>query len=103
MGELKPCPFCGGEAEHDRLTISNLCCIVCSDNDCGAMMVYCEGDEAEAIEAWNTRHERTCRIEVHGLERDRQVSTVSYTCSECRKHIYRDDAYCKHCGARVVG
>lgn len=46
--------------------------------------------------------ERTCRIEVHGLERDRQVGTVSYTCSECGKHIGRDDAYCKYCGAKVV-
>lgn len=47
------------------------------------------------------RHERTCSRVAHGLERDRLVSTVSYTCSECGVHIGRSDNYCPNCGARI--
>ena len=101
MGELKPCPFCGGEAEVlSSIRLNEQTFFAWCDN-CESRGYY-YNTEADAVEAWNTRSERTCRIEVHGLERDRQISTVSYTCSECGKHIYRDDAYCKHCGAKVV-
>lgn len=46
--------------------------------------------------------ERTCRRVTHGLDRDRFVSTVSYTCSECDAHIGRADRHCHSCGAKVV-
>lgn len=52
--ELKPCPFCGGEALANRD-------IVEADEwsiDCGVCSVYVTGaDEAAAIAAWNRRHQ----------------------------------------------
>ena len=58
--KLLPCPFCGGEAETQNtyaIGVWEVFCIVC-----GAHTGYHPGGctEAEAIEAWNTRHEKTC-------------------------------------------
>ena len=54
--ELKPCPFCGGEADihtyEDMLTDKNYTEVVCGY--CG---VGTKGDtQSEAIKAWNTRN-----------------------------------------------
>ena len=46
---------------------------------------------------------RTCQRVTLGLEREREVATVSWVCSECRAHLSRDDRYCSSCGARVEG
>lgn len=98
MSELKPCPFCGGEAE------------VHPSNDWDAkfigatFFVWCDrcesrGDyyntEAEAIEAWNTRAERTCR---------REVESEACICSECGGSLpqWARCNYCPNCGARVI-
>ena len=48
MTELKPCPFCGGEAKLS----SNGKEVVCLG--CEALGPFCD-TEAEAIEAWNRR------------------------------------------------
>lgn len=68
MEELKPCPFCGGEAEigyplryrNDIFTNQATC------SKCGAT-IYGEGIAAngattETKKKWNTRAERTCHI-----------------------------------------
>lgn len=57
--ELKPCPFCGGEAAVRyevpyRSENKSLPCIACSN--CKGVMGYFR-DKAEAIEAWNRRKE----------------------------------------------
>lgn len=116
MSELLPCPFCGGEAS-----------IVDHHNDDGSVSVGCANDtclgfsglgwlyatEAEAIEAWNIRAERTCEPVV-----DSQDGLV---CSECGSSaLVRDWVemhswgggyervrfatydYCPNCGAKVV-
>lgn len=63
MEELKPCPFCGGEAvlkkEYSLFTPYANVIILCSE--CGATINgvvasenYCANDKA--IEAWNRRY-----------------------------------------------
>ena len=49
--ELKPCPFCGGEARRYNGNL-DLCGIVCKK--CGAK-VYGRADKASATRAWNRR------------------------------------------------
>lgn len=34
---------------------------------------------------------------IHGV-RDRDINTISYTCSVCNKHIGIREDYCKNCG-----
>ena len=52
MAELKPCPFCGGEAHTYK---NNLWHVACerAHNGCVTMSAFIT--EAEAVEAWNTR------------------------------------------------
>lgn len=56
MGELKPCPFCGGRAEvrHNKDGFSY---VVCPADGC-----YCRTDghlnDEAAIQSWNRRHHR---------------------------------------------
>ena len=90
IAKLKPCPFCGGEASKVWIPYiggggyGNV--IEC--DDCWAKTGY-YATEAEAIAAWNTRAERTCRN-----ERGR--------CSACDAIMYDAPNYCPRCGARVV-
>ena len=50
--ELKPCPFCGGEAEVN-LFLGNYC-VTCT-NCMGAIFPAKGMTREEAIETWNTR------------------------------------------------
>ena len=110
--ELKPCPFCGAKAKtydyegerdiYDPDTLGYVdtehftgwccCCEVC-----GAAVPE-KRSEAESIEAWNTRAERTCRnVAVQG---------VLFECSECGAKTvgavgnYTQE-YCAACGRKV--
>ena len=122
MNELKPCPFCGGEAEiltAESMHGGYLFGIMC--NDCRS-----RGDvfdtEAEAIKAWNTRaddqsqaaaywqrmyeetvRERTCR--------NNAKSPRTFWCSECDCAVENwtdvggtlmSVRHCPNCGAKVV-
>ena len=65
MGEgvaLKPCPFCGGEADvsfyeteslfsHDQVEYTQVGC-----DDCDVYLLSEPGFEVNAIAAWNRRH-----------------------------------------------
>lgn len=112
--ELKPCPFCGGEADvryfaHD----DSECTVMCSNPNCRASVSArsCGSMTTaynRARELWNRRAERTATVEVshgtHGPEPrfPGDAWTMHYVCSGCRGAVSRGDRYCKHCGARVV-
>lgn len=103
--KLLPCPFCGGEAQVAR-TAAGYWAAYCEEPMCGRVGNF--KTEAEAIEAWNTRAERTCRMTDRG------------ECSECGAYIVRawtevhdfngdmkridlrSHNYCPNCGARVT-
>lgn len=98
MSELKPCPFCGGEAEvylAARYEDKDYYHVRCT-NDC----VYTKKarhNENEAIEAWNTRYEPTCKWEL--------TNRCTWTCSNCGIETERLNPYwrhCPNCGAKVV-
>lgn len=61
QSELKPCPFCGGEAEYhsDKGPTGEVYAWV-GCNQCDAMSVHCDvrsmqPEETHPIEAWNAR------------------------------------------------
>lgn len=118
--ELMPCPFCGGT--HIRAQWMSFACY-CECIDCYARggvvkphgLKHQDEDKVKAIEAWNTRAERSCHDVTQG-ER-----TQAFTCSECgcwvaydehwetgiyidreNKLVHIHPAYCPNCGAKVV-
>ena len=68
--ELLPCPFCGGEAAlvPTLETTVREWFVKCSNLECSVLACRTKRyyTEAEAISAWNTRAERTCRADTCG-------------------------------------
>lgn len=96
MSELKPCPFCGGEAEMltaESMHGGNLYGVMCN---CCACRTDVFDNEAEAIAAWNTQAERTC----HNISED------GFLCSVCSFGDFGsfkfEPRFCPNCGARVT-
>ena len=101
--ELKPCPLCG---EEERIIIKTegtfsdfglyRSMVRCAE--CGVIVDRYEktpyAAEARAIEAWNTRAERTCEVVYDG-------DGCPY-CGECRSVLYGTSGYCPDCGVRLV-
>lgn len=127
MSDLKPCPFCGGEAETltaESMHGGYLFGIMC--NDCRSRGdVYDTEAEAiaawnsradyhgyekaaieawESIKAWNSRAERTCKQEERGWGTEGDHARVWLTCGhDCMVPTVQDlPNYCPNCGARVV-
>lgn len=102
MEELKPCPFCGGEA-HVKEVVSaceTLYTVGCSNPECmGYETWLLKPTKEEAIAAWNRRAERTCR----NLN---PPSCRDFECSECGESSEFTPGfmpnYCPNCGARVI-
>lgn len=116
MNELKPCPFCGGEAETHEVGFPYHYWDIYCDGEC--FDHFCEKPtEAEAISAWNTRayddgepmtEENMAR---HGWKRERTCKDVNgggytFVCSECTYELHMSFGwhfgYCPNCGAKVV-
>ena len=102
--DLRPCPFCGGEArlKEYKPTVSGVA--ICTE--CGARSPICRGDhtggwEMHAADAWNRRAERTCRV-----VSAKECGGVGYApgCSECGWQMAGSmwHNYCPNCGARVI-
>ena len=110
MSELKPCPFCGGEMKTDVVTfdvefyeppyeswyLEHVDLDSAADERCPIPTTDTFYDtEAEAIEAWNTRAERTCELTLDGTD-------GCFGCSECFENIPPLANYCPNCGRKVV-
>ena len=109
MEELKPCPFCGGEAVVCGYPSEQMVYVKC--RECGACSFGCQANEEKAAAAWNTRAERTCQFFY-----DKKMA--EYACSACGERVSGSnpaDEYevtplavlesfevCPHCGAKVV-
>lgn len=125
MSDLKPCPFCGGEAEAHEVTFPYHYWDVLCDGEC--FDHFCEKPtKAEAIAAWNTRAE-TATLYEYGFYLNGKKFVPERTCrmtdrgecSECGAYIVRawtevhdfngdmkridlrSHNYCPNCGARV--
>lgn len=102
--ELKPCPFCGEKASitlpHEGGAYLNHNCIFVSG---------CWFENAERAERfWNTRAERTCKLERRKHERAGYYTLFIYGCPNCGRGYISEDApgigeYCTECGSKVVG
>lgn len=119
--ELKPCPFCGkvptvygaisreyasgrwakGHREaywvHPRCELG---CLIGTAHAAayGATRGIEFTTEEAAIEAWNTRAERTCQAEY----RTGGNEYGAFYCSACNNYMDENDRYCPNCGAKVV-
>lgn len=116
MSELKPCPFCGGEAEVLGETKWSrgafVGCLKCRAT------IDRQATEAEAIEAWNTRTHPESEVMLMGdrvfinghghYAKERTCRSTGgsdfFFCSECDYLIEIDElwSYCPNCGAKVV-
>ena len=107
--ELKPCPFCGGEAKAREWaawspTIQGVTSVACTE--CVAEI---EVDAAElwlhdAAWYWNSRAERTCKNVHEPPTTSTFWPSPHFKCSECgATHVSVDYVYfCPNCGAKVV-
>lgn len=125
MSELKPCPFCGGQAEtrlDDRWWVHCVNC-TCEIGFEGMDENGCYGHfetEAKAIDAWNTRESQPCYADEADHSRCKYSVNrgwVERTCKQNRLfnlvsrgcdgeyyqwHDKEMPRYCPNCGARVV-
>ena len=93
--ELKPCPFCGGDAEITKWHEGYF--VECKKQRCGGTIGAYKAKQ-KAIEAWNTRAERTCRFE--------STNRCTFVCTSCGREVetlHYGYNYCPDCGAKVTG
>lgn len=100
--ELKPCPFCRGEAEYRCAKYARTPfkhSVVCLD--CFASIPP-KDSKHEAINAWNTRAERTCKWSYEDYH-DESNNIWSTECGERYSwEPYGHPKNCPGCGAKVV-
>lgn len=118
MSELRPCPFCGGtpllsEGPYDwdcggryyySASIECACGLTLEVDNPGPK-VYTSDAEALnfAIDAWNTRAERTCTVEgVYDYYESNDLWAVLSCGHEFEWNDDEPPAYCPECGAKVV-
>ena len=103
MIDLKPCPFCGGEAYYTLNSDSDW---ECRCFDCGASVkVYgreftpgrLKKDRKTVIMKWNRRKQRT------GEWMESPSGQPYFVCTECGVSVIDKSCYCPSCGAKMKG
>lgn len=109
--ELLPCPFCGSKnvetSYKDTFSGDFRRGVYCADC-CGGIYPYYD-TEAEAIAAWNSRAERTCKfVSSKGSDYPPVCSACGYELGIYDCEWFEDGTYgysgnyCQNCGAQVV-
>ena len=116
MEDLKPCPFCGGEAKAFFCDKSGTYDVQCQQ--CGALPFIghrrgCDGMRSmdDVVAAWNRRAERTCRNVYKERRHEMYWCDNAFECSECGCVVEDYEGYrvkgtfnfCPACGKKVVG
>lgn len=97
--KLKPCPFCGGDAVmkiQKHIPNGYDYTPTCHDPSCAGRLTKKWINEADAIEAWNRRAERTAKVK----RWDGYSEKGWYKC-DCGKGIHEGQNYCSGCGAKL--
>ena len=124
MSELKPCPFCGGEAamwegRYSEDSFADKPWVV-RCKSCDARMAimpeygdgnywWIHGDEGVShmrdviTESWNTRAERTCVLEDIPYEPGRWEGVRCSSCGVTDEDTDLSGNYCPNCGAKIEG
>lgn len=115
--ELKPCPFCGGEAHQMKMGWPHR--VYCED--CGAMVTgkgFVWEGETDAAVRWNARAERTCEMlrmptgeKAAYSDTDEVIWHCRFCHAESAAYAFDEDGavwaavpkFCPECGAKVVG
>lgn len=113
MTDLKPCPYCGGEAEY-RYGSSTSPYVRCGECGC---RTGSSRDLAKLAKAWNARWERTCHVVGEWGPVSKTQEARAESCSECGnefgvsirggavldvEQLVELPKYCPNCGAKVV-
>lgn len=102
--ELKPCPFCGGEARAFYCEESGTFDVQCQI--CGAIpFIGSRTSEMKSLDtviaSWNARAERTCHNLYHVGS---SLGEGGFRCSLCDAEMESDEPkFCPDCGAKVAG
>ncbi len=101
--ELLPCPFCGGEAYMEDAEIDGRAYYIAKCGTCCSTSGVMQMSRSKAIEAWNTRAERTCCNDLKDSDFGNVWPIPHFKCSTCGGLFasYEFD-YCPSCGAKVV-
>lgn len=102
--ELKPCPFCGGEARAFYSEEGGTFDVQCQQ--CGAIpFIGSRTSEIRTLDgviaAWNARTERTCVLEDIPYEPGAWEGVRCSSCGVADEFTDLSGNYCPNCGAKI--